>query len=236
MNGNHTTPAAMLDIRSAGKFYNRPEGTVRDLDDVSLHVGAGELVAVQGPSGCGKTTLLLIAGGLLAPDEGVVLVGGQDPYGMSAEGRARYRGRTIGFVFQQFHLIPYLDVLENVMAAALPFGKTDARGRAEELIARFGLTDRAGHLPEELSTGERQRTAMARALLNSPKLLLADEPTGNLDSDNSDAVLGYLAEFARDGGAVLLVTHDPRVADYARRTVRMEAGRALRGDAVDAPV
>jgi ABC-type lipoprotein export system ATPase subunit len=218
----------MLALEAARKHYRRPGGAVRALDDVSLRVAEGEFAAVRGPSGCGKTTLLLVAGGLLAPDAGRVAVCGAEPYALSPDGRARFRSRTVGFVFQQFCLIPYLSVLDNVLAATLPGGAgADARARAGELLARFGLADRMEHLPGELSTGERQRTAMARALLNAPRVLLADEPTGNLDDDNAEAVLTHLAAFAAAGGAVLLVTHDARVAARADRVVRMASGRVL---------
>jgi ABC-type lipoprotein export system ATPase subunit len=180
---------------------------------------------VQGPSGCGKTTLLLAAGGLQVPDGGRVTVAGQDLFALSSEERAGFRAAKIGFVFQQFHLIPYLSVLDNVLAPSLASPSPDNRARARELIARFGLTERADHVPAALSTGERQRAALARALLNKPQLLLADEPTGNLDADNGRLVLGYLADFAKEGGAVLLVTHDLRVAEYAHRIVRLQNGR-----------
>ncbi len=211
------------------KLYRGPNGAVRALEGVSLAVRAGEFVSVQGPSGCGKSTLLLAGGGLLACDEGRVLIDGQDPYAMSPNDRARYRARKVGFVFQQFHLVPYLSALDNVLAPTLAMASADARRRADELIEHFGLSHRMHHTPEELSTGERQRTALARALLHRPGLLLADEPTGNLDGDSARAVLAYLAEFAADGGAVLLVTHDERAAGYAHRIVRLEAGRLRDG-------
>jgi ABC-type lipoprotein export system ATPase subunit len=199
------------------------------VDGISLTVAPGEFVAVQGPSGCGKTTLLLAAGGLLQPSSGLVLVNGQDPYALSPEDRARFRAAHLGFVFQQFHLIPYLSVLDNVLAPCIALPPAGAGDRACELIAHFGLEDRALHVPAELSTGERQRVALARALLNRPKLLLADEPTGNLDRDNARIVLGYLAEFAKSGGAVLLVTHDAAAAEFAQRTLRLIEGRLAEG-------
>ncbi|MCX5684896.1 MAG: ATP-binding cassette domain-containing protein, partial [Planctomycetota bacterium] len=174
--------------------------------------------------GCGKTTLLLIAGGLLKPDDGQVLLAGQDPYALAPDARARFRAENVGFVFQQFHLIPYLSVLDNILAPALARPLENARERAVELAGRFGLTDRQGHVPGELSTGDRQRTALARALLHKPQFLLADEPTGNLDEASGHVVLGHLAEFAKTGGAVLLVTHDPHATQYATRPVRMESG------------
>jgi ABC-type lipoprotein export system ATPase subunit len=210
------------------KAYRRAGREVRALDGATLRVAAGEFVAVQGPSGCGKTTLLLVAGGLLRPDGGVVRVDGQDPYALAPEARADFRAATVGFVFQQFHLIPYLGVRENILAAALTAAApADARTRADSLIDELGLAPRAEHVPAELSTGERQRTALARALLNRPKVLLADEPTGNLDADSAAAVIDHLAAFAAAGGTVLLVTHDARAASRAGRVVRMAAGRLL---------
>jgi ABC-type lipoprotein export system ATPase subunit len=216
----------MLEIRHLRKSYPTPRGPVQALADVSLQVGAGEFVAVQGPSGCGKTTLLLAAGGLLRPDSGQVLVSGQDLYELSAEARARFRAATIGFVFQQFHLIPYLSVLDNVLSPTVASPVADAAGRARELLERLGLAGRAQHVPAELSTGERQRTALARALLPRPRLLLADEPTGNLDEAAGEVVLGHLAAFARTGGAVLLVTHDRQAAAHAQRLVLLSAAVA----------
>ena len=222
----------ILEIRDLAKHYPGPSGTVHALAGVSLQVAAGEFVAVQGPSGCGKSTLLLTAGGLLRPNAGQVQVAGQDPYALSPEARATFRAAHIGFVFQQFHLVPYLSIRENVLAPTLALAQPDARARATELIARFGLQDRQHHLPEQISVGERQRTALARALLNRPQLLLADEPTGNLDRDNAGVVLDALAEFARAGGAVLLVTHDRDAASRATRAVHMKNGVTQRhGDA-----
>lgn len=212
---------SMLEIRHLAKTYR---GSVRALDGVTLSVAPGEFVAVRGPSGCGKTTLLLAAGGLLAPDSGEVRVAGEDPYRLSADQRARFRAKHIGFVFQQFHLIPYLDVMDNIMAPSLASGVSGQRRRAEDLAERFGLAARRRHLMSELSTGERQRVALARAMLNEPRLLLADEPTGNLDTGNAGTVLTALADFAREGGAVLLVTHDEAAGRVAHRWVQLRQG------------
>ncbi len=218
--------SARLQIENLGKSYAAPHGRVCALEAVSLAVQAGEFVAVRGPSGCGKTTLLLAAGALLQPTHGRVLVNGQDLYALAPEQRARFRAAHIGFVFQQFHLVPYLDVLDNILSPALALKTSDpVRSRAAELACRFGLQDRLRHVPAALSTGERQRVALARALLNRPRLLLADEPTGNLDAHNGELVLRCLAEFARDGGSVLLVTHEARAEKSATRVVQMEAGR-----------
>ncbi|MBC8371949.1 MAG: ABC transporter ATP-binding protein [Phycisphaerae bacterium] len=211
----------MLDIREISKTYTVGGKAVAVLDGMSLRVGPGEFMAVQGQSGCGKSTLLLAAGGLLRPDSGQVFVSGSDPYELSSEARADFRATHIGFVFQQFHLVPYLDVLDNVLSPSMAHDSPDARPRAMDLIEHFGLADRIGHLPGELSTGERQRTALARALLNRPKLLLADEPTGNLDANSGAIVLNYMREFAASGGAVLMVTHDSDAAGKADRVIQL---------------
>lgn len=218
--------SALLQIECLSKSYLGPQRPVSALDDVSLSLGAGEFVAVQGPSGCGKTTLLLAAGGLLQPTRGRVLLNGQDPYAMSPGPRAQFRAVNVGFVFQQFHLVPYLDVLDNILTPTLALAANgNARKRALELAEQFGLKERLDHVPRALSTGERQRVALARAMLNRPKLLLADEPTGNLDEQNGLIVMRCLAEFARNGGGVLLVSHEPQAGDHASRVVRMEGGK-----------
>jgi len=217
----------MLQLQSLTKNYQSNGSTVHALQDVSLQVEAGQFCALQGPSGCGKSTLLLAAGGLLRPDTGQVIVDGNDLYAMSPDERAAYRARNIGFVFQQFHLVPYLSVLENVLAASLGVGEQsgdETRQRACDLIDQVGLSPRASHRPGQLSTGERQRTALARALLNQPRILLADEPTGNLDESNALVVLEHLERFANEGGAVLLVTHDQRAAASAHLCRTMAEG------------
>jgi len=219
---------SMLSLANVSKRYVGAAGPVQALDGVSLELGAGSFVGVQGPSGCGKTSLLLVAGGLMRPDAGDVRIAGTDVYSLPPDRRATFRGESIGFVFQQFHLVPYLSVVDNVLAAALAThsaSSAQVRERAESLIDRFGLTHRIHHVPGALSTGERQRAALARALLNEPKCLLADEPTGNLDRENAAVVLDALAEFAQSGGAVLLVTHDEHAARRAESVLTMSAGR-----------
>jgi len=223
----------LLDIQKVSKTYQGRSGSVTAANDVSLSLDEGEFVAVRGPSGCGKSTLLLVAGGLLAPDAGSVVVAGEEPYLTSSDARSSFRAANIGFVFQQFHLVPYLTVLENVLAPAIATRGTPrdvAFNRARSLVVQFGLEHRIDHVPGELSSGERQRTALARALLNSPKLLLADEPTGNLDEKNAELVLNHLAEFATGGGAVLLVTHDSKAAAKAGRTVFLKDGQVVTGE------
>ncbi|MBI2437342.1 MAG: ABC transporter ATP-binding protein [Lentisphaerae bacterium] len=215
----------MLKVQHISKVFAGPTGPVEALQDVSLTVCSGEFVAVQGVSGCGKTTLLLAAGGLLKPTSGQIALNEQDLYALSPEQRAQFRARSIGFVFQQFHLLPFLNVSDNIRLATLTVADRPADERVSELVAQFGLAHRQDHLPEALSTGERQRVALARALLNKPGLLLADEPTGNLDEQNGAAVLQTLKDFAAAGGAVLLVTHDVRVGQYAHRRLLLEHGK-----------
>ena len=217
----------MLEFKNVSKWFNGAQGKVTALKDISFSVRPGELLAVRGPSGCGKTTLLLTAGGLLRPSDGQMSIDGQDPYALSPEMRSRLRARTIGFVFQQFHLIPYLTVRQNIMTASLAAPLKEASERTQKLISHFGLDDRADHVPARLSTGERQRTALARALLNQPKVIMADEPTGNLDEDNAQTVFGYLSQYVSDGGCVLLVTHDDRAAAHATRTLQMSQGQLV---------
>ena len=217
----------MLRINDISKVYQKSDGAVYALRDVSLHVTDGEFVSIQGSSGSGKTTLLLAAGALLEPTTGAVEFDGDNLYAAGTEERAALRAAKIGFVFQQFHLVPYLNVRENVLSPSLAVSGDGAGERAEELIDTFGLAHRISHLPSELSAGECQRVALARALLNQPKLVLADEPTGNLDQGNADIVLGALAQFAGGGGAVLMVTHSAEVAHRAGRTIRLEAGSIL---------
>ena len=215
----------MLKVQNLTKIYSGPNGPLNAVDNVSLHIKTGEFLAVQGPSGSGKTTLLLSIGGLQTPDKGNVIVEGKNIYRMKPDARAQFRAGTIGFVFQQFYLIPYLSVVDNVLAPSVALPHSEASKRAQELIERFKLTDRSSHKPSELSTGERQRTAMARALLNNPKLLLADEPTGNLDKENTDIILNFLSEFAKSGGTILMVTHSEQAAAHADRELHLKNGK-----------
>jgi putative ABC transport system ATP-binding protein len=218
----------VLRLNGLKKFHKtKNKEEIRALDGVSLEADKGELVGVNGPSGCGKTTLLLVAGGLLYPGGGKVLLDDKDLYSISSDNRDRERAENMGFVFQQFYLIPYLDILENVLVPSAASGShpSSPEKRAKTLIDRFGLSKRIRHKPRELSTGERQRVALARALINEPKVLFADEPTGNLDDENAEAVLEYISGFAADGGTVLLVTHDSRITNYAHRRYNMKEGR-----------
>ena len=197
---------------------------VRALDDVSFTVGSGEWIGIMGPSGSGKTTLVNIIGGLDSPTGGRVVVDGADIGGMDEAALTRYRAEKIGFIFQQFHLVRYLTAVENVMLAQYFHSMTDER-EAMEALSRVGLADRATHLPAQLSGGEQQRVAIARALINHPRLILADEPTGNLDEANQQIVVGLLRELHAQGHTILLVTHDPAIGSLADRRIELAHGR-----------
>jgi len=216
----------VLRAENVTKRYQRREGEVLALDRVSLEIAEGEFVSVVGPSGCGKSTLLLTLGCLIRPSAGVVWLDGRSVYGLNHEEAAKLRLSTIGFVFQTFNLVPYLTALENVQMPAYLSGlpPTKQRERAEELLRKVGLGDRLSHKPAELSVGEQQRVALARTLANRPRLILADEPTGNLDPGLADEMVGELENLNRQGVTVVMVTHDPRIAARARRSLRLSQG------------
>jgi putative ABC transport system ATP-binding protein len=217
----------MIQLKNVTKEFNGPNGRVTALNDISLSLSPGEMLAINGPSGCGKSTLLLTAAGLLRPGKGDVQLMDYHPYNLPPDRRSRLRADFIGFVFQQFHLIPYLTIRENIMTPSLSGPDTNPDSRAQELIRQFGLDQRADHVPSQLSTGEKQRTALARAFFNQPKVILADEPTGNLDDDNAEVALRRLSQYVSNGGSVLLVTHSARAAAFATRTMKMKDGRLL---------
>ena len=220
----------MLEIQSLHKSYQTNGDAIQAIHNVNLSLNSGAFCALQGASGCGKSSLLLATGGLLQPDSGFVRLNDHSLYEMTPNDRAGFRARNIGFVFQQFHLIPYLTVLQNILTAAIGSdgrATAAARERAMRLMERFGLSDRQKHRSGQLSTGERQRVALARALMNEPTLILADEPTGNLDSENTRIVLEQLQQFASDGGVVLLATHDPTAAAAAGQVLKIDAGRIV---------
>jgi putative ABC transport system ATP-binding protein len=202
------------------------------LDHVSFAIEAGEWVAIMGPSGSGKTTLMNILGGLDHPTSGRVVVDGLDIGQLGERELTRYRSDKIGFVFQQFHLVPYLSAIENVMLAQYFHSITDEKDAAEAL-QRVGLGDRMAHLPSQLSGGEQQRVAIARALINHPKLILADEPTGNLDEANEAIILKILADLHSAGNTIVVVTHSQAIGNLADRRIELEHGRLAR---ITAPV
>ncbi len=210
---------AQVKIDSLVKEY----GTLRALDGISISVEAGEWVALMGPSGSGKTTLINILGGLDTLTSGHVIVDEVDLANLAEHDLVRYRAEKIGFVFQQFHLVPYLSAVENVMLAQYFHSVTD-EFQAAEALTRVGLGNRLTHLPSQLSGGEQQRVAIARALINQPKLILADEPTGNLDEANEEIVIGLFRELHHAGHTILMVTHDPDIAQQADRRIELVHG------------
>lgn len=217
----------MLSLRNLHHGYELGGQTLPVLRGVDVDVRAGEIVAIVGRSGSGKSTLLHLAGGLAAPDEGEVCLEGVALSSMNARGRAIARRRRVGFVFQAFHLLPGLDVIENVAMPLLLNGESRARARdrARPILEAVGISERAAHLPSELSGGELQRAAIARALVADPSLVLADEPTGNLDSTTASEIIDLLVSRVRGAGlAMMLVTHDPLIAAHADRVLTMADG------------
>jgi len=221
------------------KSYRMGAGRLHVLREVELGVRSGEFVAIVGASGSGKSTLLHILGALDRADGGTVRFEGRDLSRLGAGELNRFRNKTVGFVFQFYHLLDELDVLENVYLPAMiaePVAgwvvrRKQAKARARELLERLGLVDRAAHKPYELSGGERQRTAIARALMNKPRLLLADEPTGNLDSATGNGILDVFEELNRSGQTIVMVTHDERVARRAGRVIKLADGRIVQSEA-----
>jgi len=218
----------MLHLENITKTYTKENQTILALNSVTLNVSEGEFVVVSGASGCGKTTLLLTVGALLKPTSGKIQINSTDIYELTSEKRSVFRADNIGFVFQQYHLIPYLNILENVKVPMLASKSNISDNDVIELIHSLGLKDRLYHTPAELSAGEKQRTALARALLFNPKILLADEITGNLDPENIEIVMNRLADFKKSGGTILLVTHDRDVSKKADRVVYLEKGKILK--------
>jgi ABC-type lipoprotein export system ATPase subunit len=220
------TGASVLQARGLRKQYGKGEGLVRAVDEVDLDVASGETVAVMGPSGCGKSTLLHLLGGLDRPTAGELWLAGQRVDQMGERALARLRRDKVGFVFQAFHLMDELTAVENVELPALLAGRPArwARRRARTLLDQVGLADRAGFLPSALSGGQRQRVAIARALVSDPQLVLADEPTGNLDSQATIEVLRLFEALHAAGQTLVIVTHDSRIAATADRMISMRDG------------
>jgi putative ABC transport system ATP-binding protein len=228
------TVESAVSLRAVRKRYDRGE-PVFALDGVTLDLPRGSYTAVMGPSGSGKSTLMNVVGLLDTPTEGVVSVGGRDVATLSETERTRVRGEEVGFVFQTFNLMPRLTALDNVALPMVFAGvpRADRERRARALLERVGLGDRLNHLPNELSGGQRQRVAIARALANDPAILLADEPTGNLDSGTSADVLALFDDLHAEGNTVLLVTHERDVAEHAERIVHILDGRIERLETVE---
>lgn len=226
----------MLKMEGAKKQYKHRSQMVTAMDDMWLEIPKGDFVSLVGPSGSGKSTLLLSLGGMLSPTEGKVYLEGQSIYDLSPDARAAVRRKKIGFVFQTFNLIPYLTALENVQIPLLLAAASDEEQKktASALLERLGLSDRSDHKPAELSVGQQQRVALARMLATNPSVVLADEPTGNLDPETSRQIIDFLAEINQEGKTVVMVTHDPNAADKANRILRLEAGRIMNGHIAEA--
>lgn len=220
----------MIELQNVSKIYRTPQGEVRSLEAIDLTIQTGEFVVIRGPSGCGKTTLLLTVGAMLKPTSGRVKVFGTELYQLGSRERSNFRGRELGFVFQMFHLIPYLTVEQNILLAGAGDAPAADPPRVAALLERLGLAGRRHHLPAELSTGEKQRTAIARALFHRPRLILADEPTGNLDPANATEVFRHLQEFHRGGGTLVVVTHGVVDGLGADRLVSLKSGRIAAAD------
>lgn len=216
----------MYRLQNVSKTYERRGDSVVALQCDKLEIACGEYVALVGPSGSGKTTLLSLLGGMLSPTSGEVWFDGQSLYGLSVAERTQIRRERIGFVFQSFNLIPYLTALENVQVPLFLTGLSPVqqRDRAAAALERFGLGDRLAHKPSELSIGQQQRVALARTLVTDPRVILADEPTGNLDPENRQLVLQILDDCRREGRTVVMVTHDPVAAQRAERRLMLRDG------------
>ena len=219
---------SLLELHNISKIY----GELKALDNVSLNVDTGEWVAIMGPSGSGKSTMMNIIGCMDKPTSGEVLLDGKDISKESAKSLTAIRRDKIGLIFQQFHLVNYLTAVENVMVAQYYHSLPDEK-EALEALARVGLADRAKHLPSQLSGGEQQRVCIARALINYPEIILADEPTGNLDEANENIVIDLFRQLHKEGTTLIVVTHDPEVGDVAQRVLTLEHCKVIR-DALNA--
>ena len=219
----------MLRMEEVSKSYQHRGQVVKALDRATIDIATGDFVSVVGPSGSGKSTLLLMLGGMLSPSSGRVLLENQSIYDLTSDGRARLRKENIGFVFQTFNLVPYLTALENVQIPLYLAGADEESQEeiATSLLERVGLGDRLDHKPTELSVGQQQRVALARMLANNPTVILADEPTGNLDPETADQVIRFFEEFNQEGRTVVMVTHDPRAAERAKKTLRLHDGKIV---------
>jgi len=216
----------LIEVRQVGKDYQSGESTVQAIKEMSLYIDDGEFVSIMGQSGSGKSTLLSILGGLNHPTRGRMLLDSLDIYELSSEQRADLRSEYIGVIFQSFQLIPYLTVLENVK---LPMAITGKKAKiqdkmARDVLNRVGLANKADRLPDQLSGGEQERVAIARAIVNKPPILLADEPTGNLDSTTADEIMNLLKELNAEGQTIIMVTHNPEACKHTARTIQVKDG------------
>ena len=221
-----------IEANNLTKRYGTGDGAVAAVREISLEIDEGEFVAVMGESGSGKSTLLSVLGALNTPTAGSLTVDEIDVYGLGQEQRADFRREFLGFVFQSFHLIPYLTLAENVMLplATVKASRKEKRRMADEALARVGLAGKEGRLPSQISGGEQERVAIARAIVNEPPILLADEPTGNLDTKTSGAIMDLLGQLNREGMTIVMVTHSPVCARHARRVLKVSDGRVIEED------
>ena len=217
----------MLQIDHVSKTYQKRATAVTAADDVSLALAPGDFAVIHGPSGSGKSTLLLMLGGMLPPDSGSVGFEGNDIYQWSPRRRNGYRKQAVGFIFQRFHLLPYLTVADNIRMALALQGRADERRLIHEVADRLSIADRLDHRPTELSVGEQQRVAVSRAIVGDKQLILADEPTGNLDEENVEVVANVLRSESERGRTVVLVTHNPSIRAIGTRSLRVENGRLI---------
>jgi putative ABC transport system ATP-binding protein len=232
---NHAAPAGIIEVQAVSKTIQNSSNRVEILRDITFSLPRGEFLAIMGASGSGKSTLLGLMAGLDSISAGRIILDGTDIARLREDELARVRGRKIGFVFQSYQLVPTLTAEENILLPAELRGEGgDLRNRARQLLARVGLSERAHHYPVQLSGGEQQRVALARAFVTAPPILMADEPTGNLDSTNGQHVLDLLLQLNREEQTTLvLVTHDPRLAEYADRILRLKDGRVLSDERVE---
>jgi putative ABC transport system ATP-binding protein len=217
----------MIALQAVSKNFQHRGKSVAALANVTLEIPKGDFVAIIGPSGSGKSTFLHLLGGMLSPTQGKVRIENDSIYDLTPDQRSALRKKKMGFVFQTFNLVPYLTALENVQVPLVLAGveEENQKRRAEALLGRVGLSDRLDHKPSELSVGQQQRVALARMLANDPALILADEPTGNLDPETSASIMDFLAELNGEGRTVVMVTHDMRLASRAKRSLRLVAGQ-----------
>lgn len=217
----------MINIQQITKIYHSKKGDVIALNEVDLHIPENKFVLIKGPSGCGKSTLLFTMGGMLKPSSGKIEVLGKAPYLLSEKERTLFLSTQLGFVFQSYHLVPYLNALENILLSKKAGNKTVNTRQAKKLAEELNINDRLKHYPAELSIGEKQRVALARALIIQPQLILADEPTGNLDPENTREVLNHLDEFHKNGGSAIMVSHGNEADDLADITISMKKGKII---------
>lgn len=215
----------MIELVQISKIFRSTKGDVIALNEVDLQIPKNKFVLIKGPSGCGKSTLLFTIGGMLKPSSGKIEVLGKAPYHLSEKERTLFLSTQLGFVFQSYHLVPYLNALENILLSKKAGNKTVNSKQAKMLAKELNIDDRLKHYPAELSIGEKQRVALLRALIIEPELILADEPTGNLDPENTKEVLNHLEKFHKNGGSVLMVSHGNEADELADITITMEKGK-----------